>query len=241
MSKNKKTGEIKPLKNRFLRSEKPENLYVTFALYFVMIFMGCLLIFVYLVGMCRVQKSSMNPTLYDGDHLLMLKNPSSFVVGDIITFRAEVDGEEETLIKRVIGVGGDKIVFVERSAGETDIVDIYRKKAGDTKFELMREDYLDGDDPMLKSKVLKPDNKNPGKFAGNVVAWNATEEEREKSALLVDEGRLLVLGDNRNDSIDSRYFGLISADAVSGKMFYRLTKGSILERLLLLIYNKDVI
>lgn len=240
MSKNKKTEEIKPIKSRFLRSEKPENLYVTYALYFVMIFMSCLLVFVCLVGMCRVQKSSMNPTLYDGDHLLMLKNPSSFAVGDIITFRAEVDDREETLIKRVIGVGGDKIVFVERT-GATDYVDIYRKKAGDTKFELMREDYLKAEEPMLKSKVIKPDDKNPGKFASNVVAWNATEEDREKNAVLVDEGRLLVLGDNRNNSTDSRSLGLVSTNAVSGKMFYRLTKGSVLERLLLLIYNKDVI
>lgn len=241
MPKNKTKGEIKPIKSRFLRNERAENLYVTFALYFVMILMSCLLIFVYLVGLCQVSKSSMNPTLYDGDHLLMLKNPSSFVVGDIITFRAEVNGEEETLIKRVIGVEGDKIVFVERSAGNPDIVDIYRKKAGESRFELMREDYLDPDDPMCKSKILKPDDKNDGKFKNNVVAWNATEEEREKSALLIDEGRLLVLGDNRNDSIDSRLLGLISTDSVSGKMFYRLTKGSILERLLLLIYNKDVI
>ena len=57
----------------------------------------------------------------------------------------------------------------------------------------------------------------------------------------MDEGYLFVLGDNRNDSQDSRSFGMVDVKYVRGKMFYKLTKNSILERLLLLIYRGDEI
>lgn len=229
MAKKNADAAIKPVKDRFLRSEKRDNLYVTFALYFLMVFMSFMLVFVYMVAMCEVDGISMNPSLADKDNLLMLKNPTSFKVGDVVTFRAKdpVEGVVKPLIKRVIAVGGDEVVFIERKG--TPYVDLYRKAAGTDKFLLMEEDSYAPDD-MLKEKI------NVEKFSGK-IAPDATAESMEKYKMTVDKGYLFVLGDNRNNSLDSRRYGLIPEKDVRGKMFYRLTKGSLLERLLLLIYT----
>lgn len=224
--KEKDATQMKPLKDRFLKNEKPENLYVTFALYFIMIFMSFLLIFVYSVAMCEVVGTSMNPTLLNGDNLLMQKNPTKFKVDDIITFRVKDPdtGEEKPLIKRVVGVAGDELVFIERSG--TEYVDLYRKAAGTDTFYLVAEDYGD----MLKSSIKVEKFKDK-------VSPDATPANMEKHKITVDDGYLLVLGDNRNNSQDSRHYGAIPTKDVRGKMFYRLSKDSLLERLLLLIYH----
>ena len=237
MAKNKEK-ESKSLIKRFLLWEDPEYLYLTFALYFVIVFLIFMLIFVYLVGMCHVSGTSMNPSLNDDDYVLMLKNPSSFECGDIITFRTEIVKNgvkvEESLIKRVIGVGGDEIVFIERSG--TAYVDLYRKASGDESFKIVSNDaFGERVDDMLRSTVV-----SGGKFAGNIAA-NASAEELEKHKFRIDEGYLFVLGDNRNDSTDSRAIGAIPIDYVRGKMFYRLTRGSLLERMLLLIYREETL
>ena len=227
--KIKKTPKF--LKDRYLWNETAENPYVTYALYFIMLFMSVLLIFVSVVGMCHVLGPSMNPTLSDGDYLLMTKNPTSFKHGDIITFRMkDEDGTEEALIKRVIAIGGDRIVFIKNNDA-IGTVSIYRQAAGGEKFVLVQEEYT-GDYPTLASSFVG------GKLANN-VSPDATPENMEKHALLIDADRLLVLGDHRDDSTDSRAFGLVPTDTVRGKMFYRLTKGSLLERMLLLIYNDE--
>lgn len=224
--KSKDAAQMKPFKDRFLKSEKQDNLYVTFALYFIMIFMSFLLVFVYTVAMCEVIGTSMNPTLLNGENLLMQKSPTSFKVGDIVTFRVEdpSDGQVKSLVKRIVGVAGDELVFIERKG--TDYVDLYRKAAGTETFQLMEEDYL-GED-MLKSKIKVE------RFKDKVAPDG---QNMEKYKITVDDGYLLVLGDNRNNSSDSRHYGAIATKAVTGKMFYQLNKGSLLERLLLLIYH----
>jgi signal peptidase I len=46
-------------------------------------------------------------------------------------------------------------------------------------------------------------------------------EIKEGRAVKIPEGSFLVLGDNRGNSIDSRYFGLITSKEVVGKVVYR--------------------
>lgn len=220
---SKKAKEIKPMKDRFLTGRREDFSYITFALYFVLFFLSALLIFVYFVGMCQVSGSSMTPTLTDNERLLMWNYPHSYKVGDIVA--VAVEGEDGLLIKRVVAVGGDEIVFARNSEDE-NLVDLWRKDKETGRFVLQKEDYIESE--MKFSKF----NQSHFKIVASV-----SEESLENNKITVDEGTLLLLGDNRNDSLDSRAFGLVPSKNVRGKMFYALEKGSILERLLLLIYT----
>ena len=47
-------------------------------------------------------------------------------------------------------------------------------------------------------------------------------EEAEDFEFVIPENRLLVLGDNRNESLDSRFFGLVKKEDILGKVYFRI-------------------
>lgn len=127
-----------------------------------------------------VHGTSMNPTLQDGDYLLVSKQAYTLDEperGEIIVFPV---GEEKKLyIKRVIGLPGDVItikngqVYVNGTANGQDYT-------------------LDGYTSGYIDKLVVPD------------------------------GEVFVLGDNRLNSIDSREIGTQKLDDVKGVAFVRL-------------------
>lgn len=127
-----------------------------------------------------VHGTSMNPTLQDGDYLLVSKQAYTFHEperGEIVIFPV---GEEQKLyIKRVIGLPGDVITI---ESGEV---------------------YVNGN-------VNSQDYTLDGYTSGDI------------DSLVVPEGELFVLGDNRLNSIDSREIGTQKIDDVKGVAFVRL-------------------
>jgi signal peptidase I len=127
-----------------------------------------------------VHGTSMNPTLQDGDYLLVSKQTYTFEEperGEIIIFPV---GEDNKLyIKRVIGLPGDVITI----------------KNGEV--------YVNG-------KVDAQNYTLDGYTSGNV------------DELVVPDGEVFVLGDNRLNSIDSREIGTQEIEDVKGVAFVRL-------------------
>lgn len=222
--------------DRMLTGEREEsNPYLTAALYFLVVLMSCMLVMVVFVSMCRVDGDSMLNSHQNKDHVLLYKFPREFSTGDVVVFDVdEGDGRGPVrLIKRVVGVAGDEILFVKRIVYPTEgdaeeIVDLYRRSEGQEDFVLVEESYING--PMLASKI------GVAKFQGK-IAPSITDENKEKYKITVDEGFLLVLGDNRNNSRDSRYFGQIPTSYVVGKEIFHFTQGSLLEKIMLIIFN----
>lgn len=76
-----------------------------------------------LIGRYRIDGSSMNPTLYDGEYLI-INNVSYYLDepqhGDIIVFKHP--NNELNLIKRIIGVAGDHVEIRNQQVKVNDIV-----------------------------------------------------------------------------------------------------------------------
>ncbi|GEK91594.1 signal peptidase I [Alkalibacterium kapii] len=174
------------------KQDKPlyQELLSTFV-YIIIITGVFLLIRLYIVAPVSVEGSSMEPTLQDGDHLLLNK------IGDIdrfdvIVFPAPEENGKQ-FIKRVIGLPGDEITFQDQTLfinGET-----------------IEEDYID------LSNVSDADLQS----LNSDFSLDSLEDVEQ-----VPEDSYFVLGDNRVNSKDSRSFGFIDKDNVTGKTSLRI-------------------
>lgn len=141
-----------------------------------------------------VYGTSMSPTLKEEMSLIVYKT-DSFENGDIVSFSSP-DTLDEYYVKRVIGVAGDTVEYKE------DVLYI--------NGEPVAEPYLDD----MKSSTFfkKLDSKLTQNF--NIKTLDATKAEK------VPEGYLFVLGDNRIESKDSRFFGFVDIEKVIGKVVF---------------------
>lgn len=138
-----------------------------------------------------VEGVSMEPTLHEGNKLVV--NKISYRIGDIKRFDVVVfhANEKEDFVKRIIGLPGDKIEYRD---DKLYVNDVYYE-----------EPYLE---KYHKKKVTR------------LLTGNFTLESLTNSPFVPD-GYVFVLGDNRQDSWDSRHFGFIPIDQVVGKVNFR--------------------
>jgi signal peptidase I len=112
--------------------------------------------------------------------------------GDIIVFTKddirEPSGEPKKLIKRVIGLPGDRVVVSNGS------------------ITVFNDENPSG---------FNPDQNQ--EFSADIASQ--TEGELET---VVRDGELFVCGDNRPNSLDSRFFGVIKTENVKGNAAYRI-------------------
>jgi len=155
-----------------------------------------LLIKAFLFQAYYIPSPSMNPTLLEGDRILVNKlsyNLHSVNRGDLVVFSAqEENGGEDDLIKRVIGLPGE---FVTVGDGKMEI------NGG-----LLLEPYLP-----LQTEI------NP--FATPI---NCVNRPQETSGCRVPGDHVFVMGDNRSNSRDSRLFGPIPIEDIEGRAFIRI-------------------
>lgn len=149
-----------------------------------------------------VDGASMDNTLHSGERLLVNKlenTESNLKRGDIIIFlenskRGTIIEDSMENIRAIMGKAPNANRLVKRIIGVAgDEVDI-RDGFVYLNNEKLEEGYVDSD-------TIK------GKFALPVI---------------VPEGKIFVLGDNRKVSKDSRDFGLVDYDQIEGRAVYRL-------------------
>ena len=164
----------------------------------------------------RIPSESMVPTLLVGDFLLVnkevSKDPWARLIaptyqihrGDLVVFHYPVDPSLH-LVKRVIGLPGDRIRL---HAGRAYINDaplnepyaLFRPAGADS----YRDEFprLGSTDPNVDSHW-----------------WIQLRSIVEDGEIMVPPDCFFVLGDNRNDSEDSRYWGFVPRAAIVGKPF----------------------
>jgi signal peptidase I len=121
--------------------------------------------------------------------------------GDIIVFRYPLD-LSQTYVKRVIGVPGDRVRIVNKAVS-------LNGKVIDEPYAVHKEDYIRqyGDNfPVPASGPgLRP------------RAAEMLENHVSGGELIVPEGSYFAMGDNRDRSDDSRYWGFVPRENIIGK------------------------
>ena len=160
----------------------------------------------------RIPSESMEPTLLVGDFLLMDKQtggahgllpPMQIKRGDVVVFHDPVEDPAIHLVKRVIGIPGDKLhlrdgVVYRNGQPLRESYAIYRKAATDR----YRDDF-----PDLQTMQTRV----------NPAWWIRLRGLVHDGDVTVPPDSFFVMGDNRNDSEDSRYWGFVPRSAIVGK------------------------
>ncbi|MBP5209750.1 MAG: signal peptidase I [Clostridia bacterium] len=160
-----------------------------------------LLLTLFLFRHAMVDGPSMQKTLEDGEHLLVSgvffsPQPGDIVVFDDLSVNDHSPGQSSALVKRVIAVEGQHLLIIP-DARDGEVYDGQIRRAGV---------YVDGE-KVDESAYLYYDGADP---------------HSEVIDMVIPEGKLFVMGDHRNKSLDSRDFGLIDRRAVLGRVLIRL-------------------
>ncbi|MCL5669174.1 MAG: signal peptidase I [Gammaproteobacteria bacterium] len=182
------------------------------------VFLIVLLLRSFLAEPFRIPSNSMMPTLLTGDFILVnkftygLRLPvlnKKFIDlgapqrGDVVVFRYPKDPRID-YIKRVVGLPGDRVDYYHKTLTvngnpmpQQPVGSYlgYGAGAGMTGAEIFNED-LDG----TKHAILI----RPGQLSG-------------EGEFTVPEGHYFVMGDNRDNSNDSRYWGMVPDQNLVGK------------------------
>ncbi len=153
----------------------------------------------FVVAAFKIPSGSMLDTLQIGDYILVnkfiygikmpftddiiipIKSPQR---GDIVVFKYPVDPTKD-YIKRVIGVGGDKVEIIDKKVYIND----------------------------------KPLNEPYARYTDRIILPASVQPRDNFGPVIVPRGKLFVMGDNRDHSHDSRFWGFVDVNKVEGKAF----------------------
>jgi signal peptidase I len=182
---------------------------------FFPVFLLVLLLRSFLVEPFRIPTGSLEPTLNVGDFVavnkfayglrlpvwdkkvIAIKDPKS---GDLAIFRWPPNPSYD-YIKRVIGVPGDRISYHNK------VLTINDKEMKQT----FQEYTTDGSSGRAVARYQENLN---GVLHDIYINPSVSAHDFE---ILVPEGQYFMMGDNRDDSADSRYWGFVSEEYLRGK------------------------
>jgi signal peptidase I len=167
----------------------------------------------YIVQAFQIPSVSMENTLLIGDYLLVDKlcyggSANLFIPyrpirrGDIIVFHYPVNPSQH-FVKRVIGVPGDRIHLVNKRV----FVNGVPQPEPYVRLSKPERNFFRDDFPRLD--VLDP--------GINADWWVQMPKLVEDGQLIVPEGHYFAMGDNRDDSSDSRYWGFVPRENIVGR------------------------
>jgi signal peptidase I len=168
-----------------------------------------------------VPTGSMNPTIIEGDRVLVNKHVYGLRIpwtlvrlsdgrdpqrGEIVVFDSPVDGI--SLVKRVVGVPGDTVAL-----DETGLL-INGEHA----------QYEPGDMALLQELLAQTQARKPRVFreegvvpTHDILRMPFGSPRETMSPIVVPDGMYFMLGDNRDNSADSRYIGFVPRRNIVGR------------------------
>lgn len=167
----------------------------------------------------RIPTGSLEPTLLVGDFILVnkydygvrlpvihtiLTESNTPQRGDIIVFRYPPNPSMD-YIKRVIGVPGDKISYINK--------EIYINGNKMPQTFLSAVSVKDEVNEVLNVQEKEEDLLG----VKHHIYINPSARSQDYNEVVVPKGMYFVMGDNRDDSADSRYWGFVSDKDIIGK------------------------
>jgi len=161
-----------------------------------------------------IPSESMENTLLVGDYLLVNKlcyggapyNPfipyQKIARGDIVVFHFPVDPKQH-FVKRVIGVPGDRLRLVHKHV----VINGIAQSEPYVRLSRPADDAFRDDFPQL------------GLLTSEIRGdwWVQLHKLVEDGQLIIPAGHYFVMGDNRDNSDDSRYWGFVPEENIIGR------------------------
>jgi signal peptidase I len=175
----------------------------------------------FIVQAFKIPSASMESTLLIGDHLLVNK----FVFGgtgawyekllpyrplqrgDIIVFKYPF-ADHQHFVKRVIGLPGDRLKVVDGNVYINGKVlnEPYAVHDPGAPYDPFNYSF-----PPMKGLVISPNA---------ILEWKPEIQKYvQGDEIIVPPGKYFAMGDNRDRSQDSRYWGFVDRDAIMGRPF----------------------
>jgi len=147
----------------------------------------------------KIPSRSMVPTLLVGDHLLVNK----FIYGVKIPYF------RKTIIPVTDPQRGDIVVFIYPNDRSKDFIKRVIGVAGDTIEIKNKKIFING----------KEYTDTYGIYSDSVIYPGSMQPRDNFGPVTVPPKSLFVMGDNRDESADSRYWGFVELNDVEGKAF----------------------
>jgi signal peptidase I len=221
----------------------PEPAWVEYAASFFPVLLVVFLLRSFVAEPFKIPSSSMRPTLEVGDFILVNKFAYGLRLpiveakvipvaepqrGDVVVFRYPVNPSQD-FIKRVVGVAGDVVTYQDKKLtvnGQAlpQVRDGSYSYLENLRFETLEKSietanggsgphgYTIGINP--QAAAVYPQNVRP--FPGRE---NCDYNDRGFTCK-VPAGHYFMMGDNRDNSDDSRYWGFVPDDHIRGKAFF---------------------
>lgn len=168
-----------------------------------------------------VPTGSMIPTIWEGDRIFVNKLAYDLKVpyttwhlakwddpkrGDIVVFFSPADGKR--LVKRVVGIPGDEIAMLKNQ------LIINRKPV---QYKPIAEEVLEELVPEIEEKSALFFNEYLTDDTHPVMFSRSRPYAHTFDPITVPEDQYFMMGDNRDNSADSRFFGFVERQRIVGQ------------------------
>jgi len=172
-----------------------------------------------------IPSGSMEKTLLVGDHVFVdritLAPPAKWAPfvhyrdvqrGDIIVFmKPNPETPDLVLVKRAIGIPGDRIHL------EHGVVYLNGKPQNEPYAQLPRNSA----DPDEMYQEARDDFPRYGVPAGSTESWAQDEPSHlDGQDIVVPQGKVFAMGDNREHSLDGRFWGFVPRENIMGRPLF---------------------
>lgn len=178
-----------------------------------------LILRIFVISPYKIPTSSMAPALLSGDYVFVFKLPygakfpffkkagevRNLKRGDVVLFSYSRDPDTK-FIKRVLGLPGDKIEYKDRELIINGEALKYRSMDSSLYTSVNSSEDLDFYTETTKNGT------------GYTVIYSKDHKPEDLGPIVVPEGEVFLLGDHRDNSDDSRYWGMVPNKNLDGKV-----------------------